>query len=153
MIRGLFVTVFGATLLACSSGSSGSQGGVGSEAGQLSGTWRAQYHDDQFAATVKVELVLISTGTFSEQYETIADVGGTSLQTFTGNWEVLPDSVLRLNIEDWQPKQFCGPLGCSDILKPPGESKRFRFADANTLMISAVECASNCPELPHTRVQ
>ena len=90
----------------------------------LVGTWRSSAVTQ--AGPQQVEIVIMANGTYSQQWR-----GQNVLNTFTGAWRDIGKSVYRFEIDDWQPKQWCGPRGCTEILKPPGTTTRIEFQGAN----------------------
>ena len=45
---------------------------------------------------------------------------------------------LRLDIRNYEPKQWCGPLGCNPIRMPDGETHHYRFHGPNMLVLQLV---------------
>ena len=45
--------------------------------------------------------------------------------------------IVRFDIDDWQPKEWCGPLGCTKILRPPGTTARIQFEGSESLLSDA----------------
>jgi len=70
----------------------------------------------------QVEVVIQANGTYSEQWR-----GQNFLNSYTGRWRDMGKGIVRFDINDWEPKQWCGPLGCTPILKPPGTTARIEF--------------------------
>ena len=119
-----------ATLALAGCGGGGSPGG-------LPGVWRAVYNDPTFG-TSQVELILQGNGNFQQQ--TLSGTG--AVITIFGNWQTLPGSVLRLNIERGEPTQTCGPLGCTKVLYPAGETHIYAVTGA-TLQTTLASCSAN----------
>jgi hypothetical protein len=115
----------------------GCGGGGGASGGELGGVWRAVYNDPT-TGTAQIELILQDNGNFQQQ--TLAGTG--ALITIFGNWQILPNNVLRLNIERGEPTQTCGPLGCTKVLYPAGETHNYAQSGAN-LRTTLISCASN----------
>jgi hypothetical protein len=113
----------------------GGGGGGGAQAGSLPGVWRAQFVDPNFGPA-QVELILQSNGQFQQQ--TAYLVG--SLVTIFGTFRTLPGNILRLDIQRGEPAQTCGPLGCSPVLYPAGETHGFNLNRNNTLTLQPVGC-------------
>ena len=90
----------------------------------LVGTWRSSAITQ--AGEQQVEIVIQANGTYSQQWR-----GRNVLNTYTGRWQVLDGGLVRFDINDWQPKEWCGPLGCTKILRPPGTTARIQFQGAN----------------------
>ena len=44
--------------------------------------------------------------------------------------------TLRLNIEDWEPKQWCGPLGCVPVQMIAAETYQYEFTNQSILVLS-----------------
>lgn len=98
-----------------------------------------------------VQTVLMSDGTFSSQSRN-AEAG--TLVTVTGQWEIfnLTDGpMLRFAIEDFEPKEWCGPLGCVAIQVPTGQSRYFRFLDRDTVILRDPSCDSAACEATYRR--
>lgn len=121
------VAAFGVTLSGC---------GTGGPPLNLVGGWRSDFFDPTFGAA-SVELILMNNGRFQQQ--TIYQAG--ALVTIYGTFRVFPDqTLLRLDIERGEPAQSCGPLGCTDILYPAGESHAYSLLDNNTLVLQNINC-------------
>jgi len=105
---------------------------IGSAMGQEApfvGGWRAETTILDYPAVV--ELVVQPNGSFSQQTQTAG-----SLITIWGKYRVFADQqIIRLDIENYAPKQWCGPLGCQQITMPAGETHRYSFPDRNTLVL------------------
>ncbi len=86
----------------------------------LVGTWRS-YAVTQ-AGQQQVDLVILPNGAYSQQW-----LGQSVLNTYRGSWGQVGDGVFRFDIGDWEPKRWCGPLGCTDIVRPPGTTARIEF--------------------------
>ena len=92
----------------------------------FSGVWR--YSVPGYVS----ELVIQNNGRFSK-----LDSSQTNKTMISGTVSVSQNPpVLRLNIQDWAPKEFCGPLGCEPIRMIAAEVYRFQFQDAATLVLS-----------------
>lgn len=114
----------------------GVQGGLGGLPQALVGVWRSQFNDPIWGPGT-VELILMSNGGFQQQTAYAAG----SLVTIFGTFRVFPDqSLLRLDIQRGEPRQTCGPLGCTDIIYPAGESHTYSIADVNTLVLTNINC-------------
>lgn len=110
--------------------------GAGGPSGALVGVWRAQFVDPTFGAGT-VDLILMQDGTFQQQ--TAYQAG--SLVTIYGTYRVFEaEGLLRLDIERGEPAEACGPLGCTDIIYPAGESYGYSLVDANTLVLRNINC-------------
>ena len=95
------------------------------------GIWRAQVNDQSGGPQI-VETVIQGNGTFSQQWR-----GRNSLLTYSGQWRMLrADGLFRFEIQDWEPKQWCGPLGCTQIQRPPGSTVQIRFNGPNQMLVS-----------------
>lgn len=137
-----FRTPFGAlavaALLACTMAGCPVAGapGTGGNPAALVGVWRSQFTDPTFGAG-QVELILQANGEMLQQ----TSYASGALVTFFGTWRVLPsEAVLRLDIERGEPDEFCGPLGCTDIIIPAGETYNYSLIDANTLQLELRVC-------------
>lgn len=92
------------------------------------GVWQAQVNDVS-GGPQQVTVVIQANGTYSEQWR-----GANNLLTNTGRWSVVQGNIVRFEIVDWQPRQWCGPLGCTQIQRPPGSTVRVTFQGNNTLV-------------------
>jgi hypothetical protein len=90
----------------------------------LVGTWRSSAITQ--AGQQHVELVILPNGFYSQQWR-----GQSVLNTYRGRWGEVAAGVYRFDIGDWEPKQWCGPLGCTPILRPPGTTARIEFQGAS----------------------
>ena len=107
----------------------------GATSGRLVGVWRASFTDPLVGAAV-VELNLMQDGSFLQQ--TSYQIG--ALVTIYGRWNTQVNGTqLRLNIDRGEPTQSCGPLGCTPITYPKGETHAFTF-QGNTLTLRPVAC-------------
>ena len=110
--------------------------GGGGPPAALPGVWRATF-TDPFFGPAAVELILMGNGRFQQQ--TSYQAG--ALVTIFGTFRVFPnESLLRLDIERGEPSQTCGPLGCTDIIYPAGESHGYTLVNNNTLILQNVNC-------------
>ena len=112
-------------------------GGGGTPGGGLTGVWRAVYNDPTFG-TSNIELILQGNGNFQQQ--TLSGTG--AVITIFGKWQTLPGSVLRLNIERGEPTQTCGPLGCTKVLYPAGETHIYALT-STALQTNLASCSAN----------
>ncbi len=104
--------------------------------GQLVGVWRVGFVDPSFGPAT-IELILMNNGTFQQQ--TAFQAG--ALVTIFGTYRVFTnESLLRLDIQRGEPSQTCGPLGCTPIIFPAGESYIFSLPNGNTLQLQLVNC-------------
>jgi hypothetical protein len=91
---------------------------------QLVGVWR--YQDQRFAS----EIVIQPNGHFSKH-----DSGSGHQTMISGPIQVIPNpQTLRLNIKDYAPKQWCGPLGCKPIRMIAAEMYRFKVNQHELLL-------------------
>ncbi len=111
-------------------------GGGGGTPNAFPGVWRSQFVNSTFGPGL-VELAILPNGTFTQQ--TAYSRG--SLITIFGTWRVV-GNVFRLDVQRGEPRQFCGPLGCNDILYP-SESHLFTFNGPNTLQLNNASCSAN----------
>ncbi|MGE0481240.1 MAG: hypothetical protein AB7Q17_12280 [Phycisphaerae bacterium] len=130
------------TLLALPGGCPGvDTAGVGTPGGgnpaALVGVWRTSFVDPLFGPA-SVELILQSDGSFQQQ--TFYTAG--SLITIFGTFRVFSsEALLRLDILHGEPSESCGPLGCTPILYPAGESHGFTLNGDGTLTLQNLNCA------------
>jgi hypothetical protein len=142
-LKPLGLLLLAGTLMLC--GTPSTSAGNGSP---LVGIWRAQFADIQ-GNPATVELVLQPNGRYSQQTAT-----GFSLLTIVGTYQFFVDQgILRLNIQQYEPREWCGPLGCSPILLPAGETLQFEMRDRDSLLTRTTGCApGTCAELFYRRV-
>ena len=98
-----------------------------------------------------VQTILMADGTFSSQSR---HVESGTLVTMTGQWDIftLGDApMLRFAVENFEPKEWCGPLGCVAIHIPTGQSQYFRFVDSNTVILREPGCGSTACEVTYRR--
>ena len=98
----------------------------------LVGTWRATAITQ--AGKQQVEIVIQANGTYSQQWR-----GQNVLNTFTGSWRPMGGGLVRFDIDDWQPRKWCGPVGCTEILRPPGTTARIEFQGANRFRATPID--------------
>ncbi len=92
----------------------------------LAGVWRIQ------DASASSELVISPNGQFSKADHR----SGLTDTLITGEISVFDNPpMLRLNIRDYQPKQYCGPLGCTPIRMIAAETYNFQV-NGNDLILS-----------------
>jgi|GEM_PF-1562437 len=91
----------------------------------LVGVWRGQV-PAAFGLT-QVELILQENGEYSS-----ATLAQGVMSRHWGQWRLV-SGVLRLDIKGAEPREWCGPLGCSPIVWPEGETWPFEMPDPNTL--------------------
>ncbi|MCO6435848.1 MAG: hypothetical protein J5J06_02030 [Phycisphaerae bacterium] len=102
----------------------------------LTGVWRANFVDPNFGSGT-VDLILMSDGSFQQQ--TAYQAG--ALVTIYGTYRVFTnEALLRLDIQRGEPAEACGPLGCTPILYPAGESYGYTVVDANNLTLQNINC-------------
>lgn len=115
---------------------SGCPAGGGGPPAALAGVWRASFVDPNLGPA-QVELILMRDGEFLQQ--TAYQAG--ALVTIFGTYRVLPsEALLRLDIQRGEPSESCGPLGCTPIIYPLGESHAYTIPDNNTLILTNVNC-------------
>lgn len=121
-------------LVPLSGGLGGCAGAIPS--GQLVGVWRASFVDPNLGPAA-VELILMNDGTFVQQ--TAYQAG--ALVTIFGTYRIFTnESLLRLDIQRGEPAQSCGPLGCTPIIYPAGESYIFSLPNGTTLQLQLANC-------------
>jgi hypothetical protein len=97
----------------------------------FAGVWRA-YVANLAGTPAWVELVMMPDGSFQQQTRT----QGGALITIMGGYRVFAEQgVLRLDIRNYEPKRWCGPLGCNPIYMPDGETHYYRFNGPNMLTL------------------
>lgn len=98
--------------------------GAASEGGLL-GTWRGMQ------GAVTCDLALMAGGRFSRQD---CDPGGAG-SWIAGRWRVVEAlETLRLDIQEWAPRELCDPLGCSPV-RMAAETYRYAFPAPETLLL------------------
>lgn len=114
----------------------------------IAGVWRSSFTDPNFGPAT-AELVLQANGRFSQltYYQAGAQV------YLAGTYRFPAQGVLRLDIHQAEPRQYCGPLGCNPIHYPDGETHYFRLADRNTLVLRLVICEQGLCQFTYRRVQ
>jgi hypothetical protein len=101
-------------------------------AGALAGVWRGQ-GTDMMGMPAALETVLQPNGEFTQSMQSMS---GVNLRIW-GRWTA-DASAIDFRIVGWDPKQFCGPLGCSPVTLGGGERVPYRMLDANTLQSGPV---------------
>lgn len=125
-------------------------GGLGGPPAGLVGVWRSSFVDPSVGPAA-VELILMQTGEFLQQ--TAYQSG--ALVTIYGTYSFPAPGLLRLKIDRGEPEQFCGPVGCTKILYPVGESHNYTLVNATTLTLQLVMCdptTSGSCTLTYTKV-
>ena len=127
-------------------GDAGGEAAAGGGAGSFLGVWRGTA--DTQVGRLDVEMLFQQDGTFQQQ----SAAAGT-LITIWGDFDVYEDqTLLRLTLKGWEPKKWCGPVGCQEIYYPEGESHRYRFADADTLLLAPASCTGDQCWITYRRV-
>lgn len=131
-------------------GNTGSNVPTGLEKSDWAGIWHGRV-PDSFGIS-DVEMIFMADGTFSEQF---VNASANYMLTITGQWDVFTFSgrpMLRFAVENWEPKEFCGPLGCSPVTIPTGMSEDFKFKDATHVIIIQPDCRGTGCENAFTKV-
>lgn len=93
------------------------------------GVWQGQMNDGSYN-----QVVIQGNGLISQQQS--YNVAGGSTQLFMrGQWRLISDNVLRIQVTDYQPRQWCGPLGCQPIRYPEVLHVQFVLTDENTMRL------------------
>ena len=123
----------------------------------IAGVWRSNFTDPNFGPGM-AELVLQANGRFSQL--TYYQAGAQSRRYasdaqvyIAGIYRFPAQGVLRLDIHQAEPREYCGPLGCNPIRYPEGETHYFRLADRNTLVLQLVACQQGLCQFVYRRVQ
>ena len=127
-------------------GGDGGGGAAPGGEGSFLGVWRSSQQSPY--GPMQVETIFKPNGQFQQQ----SSAAGT-LITIYGSYDVYEDQAhLRFTLEDWEPKEWCGPLGCEEIHYPEGESHTYRWVDADTLMTAPRYCNGDDCWVTHHRV-
>ena len=97
------------------------------------GGWTSQSFD-QVGGRQLVTLVIKADGTYQEQFR-----GATTLNTYSGRWFFVQGNIARFSIEDWEPKQWCGPQGCVPVSPGPGTTAAITFQNANQFVAQPID--------------
>jgi hypothetical protein len=93
------------------------------------GVWHGQMNDGSYN-----QVVIQGNGLISQQQT--YNVGGGSTQLFMrGQWRMIAENTVRVDVTDYQPRQWCGPLGCQPIRYPQVIHFQFVLTDANTMRL------------------
>ena len=123
--------------------------GFGLQRADWEGVWNAR--QPGVLGDSDVQTVLMIDGTFSSKSQ---HVETETLVTTTGQWDIFTfggSPMLRFAVEDFEPKEWCGPLGCVAIQIPTGQSQYFRFIDTNTVALREPSCDSVACEVIYRR--
>jgi hypothetical protein len=91
----------------------------------LAGVWMCD------ASGWHLEMILQENGQYNTES---ADPQGQNPFWMSGTWQVFGNPmILRLEIEKWQPNQFCGPLGCSPTRTLSNETYQVYPSGADSL--------------------
>jgi hypothetical protein len=94
------------------------------------GVWQGRMNDGS-----SDQVVFQGNGQVSQQQT--YNVGGGSTQLFmSGRWTLVSENTLRINVTDYQPRQWCGPLGCQPIRYPEVIHVQFVLVDQNTIRLA-----------------
>jgi hypothetical protein len=97
----------------------------------FAGVWRATANLSGVQS--QVEMAMFADGRFSQH---------TTAPGFQfwmrGRYRIPAEAVLRLDIHDYEPKRWCGPLGCTPIRVPDGETHHFQFRSPDELILRNV---------------
>lgn len=114
--------------------------------GTFFGVWRSSQQSP--FGPMQVETIFQENGKFQQE----SAAGGTLILIW-GRFDVYEDQAhLRFTLEGWEPKEWCGPLGCEEIHYPEGESHTYRWVDADTLMTAPRYCTGDDCWVTHHRV-
>ena len=103
-----------------------------------------------------IQLVMNPQGGYSELDRGYSRTSGQMLTRETGTYRLIAPNLLRLNVQDWEPKEQClpgsnGAGGCHVIQKPPGTTYRYRFTSRNTFTVQDATFG-NGPTLTYHRI-
>jgi hypothetical protein len=91
----------------------------------LVGVWRGQMPGP--LGPMQMELILMPNRTY-----TAAAYSAGVMTRHWGTWRSFP-GILRLDIEGAQPREWCGPRGCTPLHWPVGETWQYDMPDRNTI--------------------
>lgn len=103
------------------------EGGGPGAASRLVGVWQGQTRDI-LGYPAQAEVVFEPNGEFTQLFRSSS---GMMIRVW-GTYRVEGNTV-HFRIEGGEPKQQCGPMGCSPIRYPSAESVPFEFVDRNTV--------------------
>lgn len=93
----------------------------------LVGVWEGQQVNPVLGLATYVQTVLQPGGSY-----TFMAQAGNLLTRHWGKYDV-GQGFIRFNLEGGKPKEWCGPLGCQEIVWPEEETIFFQWLDANTI--------------------
>jgi hypothetical protein len=94
------------------------------------GVWQGQMNDGSHN-----QVVIQGSGQISQQQT--FNVGGGQVQMFMrGQWRMIAENTVRVDVTDYQPRQWCGPLGCQPIRYPQVIHFQFVLTDQNTMRLA-----------------
>lgn len=92
----------------------------------LVGTWRG-HAVNAFGQQMPTEVIFMPNGTYTAAAQT-----GNAMTRHWGRYEVAGNQI-RLFLQGAEPRQFCGPVGCSRIAWPDTETWTVTRFDGRTL--------------------
>jgi len=118
------------------------------------GTW--QTSTTQMGIQLTIQLVLNPQGGYSELDRGYSRTAGQMMTRETGTYRLIAPNLLRLDVQNWEPKQQClpgsnGAGGCHVIQKPPGVTYRYKFTSRNTFTVQDITFG-NGPRLTYRRI-
>lgn len=115
----------------------------------FAGVWQFSYNDPAGGPTL-VEVIFMANGTYSQQIRS-----NQTMFYFPGTYRVVQRGLLRITFDqkNMYPRQTCGPLGCSPIYYPDGETHNYSFPNANTLIMHLASCPPNQCSMTLRRVR
>lgn len=121
---------------------------MGLAAGDWIGVWTGEEINEFGVAAA--ETVLMADGSFTNL--TIDPSFGSAVRLW-GTWRIVAgaEPFVRFEIEGYEPTEFCGPLGCTPVRRPPGVSQQFVFLDRNTVLLWTSDCSSASCKVTYTR--
>lgn len=94
------------------------------------GVWHGQMNDGSYN-----QVVIQGNGQISQQQT--FNVGGGQVQMYMrGQWRMIAENTVRIDVTDYQPRQWCGPRGCQPIHYPQVLHFQFWLSDENTMRLA-----------------
>ena len=111
-------------------------GGAGGGAAALAGVWACQSYDLSSGAPISEQLVLQGDGHFRSTSQNM--MTGFALDAW-GRWS-FTGGALRYDLAGFEPRQFCGPLGCTPVMLGSPMVIPVQAAQPGTLQMANGSC-------------